>query len=175
VMMGRVFGAEGHIVLYSFGGLAVGSNQIPSWWKRILVSFAGPLAGFLFLGLILGGALFVTRYFGEVTLNPIAEAAFLDLFYINLFWGILNLLPIWPLDGGQISLNLFNRLNPDRGSYYAHGISFLIAALLAVNALVAYRGPGFIPYAPGGLYSMLLFGSLAMGSYSALQRDNHPW
>src|SRR5579859_1208651 len=50
--MGRLFGSDGHIVLYSFGGLAVGSNALDSGWKRALVSFAGPLAQFVLLGLV---------------------------------------------------------------------------------------------------------------------------
>jgi stage IV sporulation protein FB len=170
VIMGRLFGSDGHIVLYSFGGLAVGSNQIPKWWKRILVSFAGPLAGFLLLGIIL----LSVRLLGDVQMNPLAEKAIYDLIWINFAWGIFNLLPIWPLDGGQISNNLLTWLNPSRGAYFAHGISFLCAALLAVNALAATRGHSIIPYAPVGIYSMILFGSLALGSFSALQQDNRP-
>src|SRR5438045_291862 len=50
VLMGQAFGAYGHIVLDGFGGLAVGSNQLDVRWQRIAVCFAGPLAGFLFLG-----------------------------------------------------------------------------------------------------------------------------
>lgn len=171
VLVGRIFGSDGHIVLYSFGGLAVGSNQIPVWWKRILVCLAGPAAGFLFLGIILLGV----RLLGDVQLNPYADEALFDLIWINFAWGILNLLPIWPLDGGQVSHNLLNWFNPHQGSYYAHGISFLCAALLAVNALVATRGHTIIPYAPTGIWSMILFGSLALGSYTALQEDNRPW
>src|SRR3954451_7375602 len=34
VLVGRLFGSEGHIVLYSLGGLAVGSNRLPSRWQR---------------------------------------------------------------------------------------------------------------------------------------------
>ncbi len=171
VVMGRFFGTDGHIVLYSFGGLAVGSNQLPSWWKRILVCFAGPLAGFLFLGLVV----LVVYFLENVQLNPYAVAIINDLFWINLGWGILNLLPIWPLDGGQISLNLLSWLNPVRGAYYAHGISFLCAALLAVNALAGWKGHSMIPYAPEGLYATILFASLAMGSFSALQHEDNPW
>ena len=47
VLMGRLFGAEGHIVLYSFGGLAIGSKRLADRWQRIAVSFAGPLAQFI--------------------------------------------------------------------------------------------------------------------------------
>jgi stage IV sporulation protein FB len=171
VMVGRLFGSDGHIVLYSFGGLAVGSVQVPGWWKRILVCLAGPMAGFL-----LWGILQIAIYFiGDAQINPVADEAIFDLLWINLFWGIFNLLPIWPLDGGQISQNLFTRMNPSRGSYYAHGLSFLCAAALAVNALAATRAHSVIPYAPTGLYAMIMFGALAAGSYSALQQDNRPW
>ena len=44
----------GRIVLYSFGGLAVGSNRLSVRLQRILVSFAGPLAGFVFLAIVVG-------------------------------------------------------------------------------------------------------------------------
>lgn len=171
VMMGRLFGSDGHIVLYSFGGLAVGSNRLASWWKRILVCFAGPFAGFLFLGI----TLLVVYFLRKVQLNEYAVAVINNLFWINLGWGLLNLLPIWPLDGGQISNNFLSWLNPVRGAYYAHGISFLCAALLAVNALAGWKGHPMIPYAPDGLYATLLFASLAMGSFSALQQEDNPW
>ncbi len=71
--------------------------------------------------------------------------------------------------------NLLTRLHPDRGAAIAYGLSFVCAALLAVNALMAANGKGFIPYASGGMYTALLFGYLAMGSLSALQRENNPW
>jgi hypothetical protein len=35
VLMGQAFGAYGHIVLYGFGGLAVGSNQLNVRWQRV--------------------------------------------------------------------------------------------------------------------------------------------
>ena len=30
-----------------------------------------------------------------------------DLLFVNIFWGLVNLLPVFPLDGGQISRELF--------------------------------------------------------------------
>jgi stage IV sporulation protein FB len=171
VFMGRLFGSDGHVVLYSFGGLAVGSVSIPSWWKRILVCLAGPLAGFLFWG-VLFAALFFRP---AMHLNPLAVAVLSDLLFINLWWGVLNLLPILPLDGGQISYNVMTRFHPDRGEYFAFGFSFLCAALLALNAAAGFRGQAFIPYAPDGMYGVLMFGYLAMNSFQALQRNNEPW
>src|SRR5437879_6589053 len=52
VIVGQLCGSHGHIVLYAFGGLAIGSNQLADRWQRIAVCFAGPLAQFLLLGLV---------------------------------------------------------------------------------------------------------------------------
>src|SRR6516162_10157851 len=53
VFMGRLFGTDGHIVLYSFGGIAIDSNAVSSGARRALVAFAGPLAQFLLLGAVM--------------------------------------------------------------------------------------------------------------------------
>jgi len=55
-----------------------------------------------------------------------------------------------------------------------------VAALLAVNSLYAqtHHGQGFIPYIPGGgLWTMILFASLAVESYQllAMVRQAQPW
>lgn len=47
---------------------------------------------------------------------------------INIMWGILNLLPIWPLDGGQISQTVLTQVNPYQGRRWSHVISLLVAA-----------------------------------------------
>src|SRR5262249_19430237 len=52
VFAGQAFGSNGHIVLYSFGGLAIGSADASERWQRIFVMFAGPLAGFLLLAVV---------------------------------------------------------------------------------------------------------------------------
>ena len=52
VFVGRFFGSRGHIVLYSFGGLAVGSKALASRWQRIAVSLAGPLVQLLLFGIL---------------------------------------------------------------------------------------------------------------------------
>src|SRR5436309_653190 len=89
VLMGRVFGSWGYIVLYSFGGLAVGSSNVRRWWQRVLVSLAGPGAGFVLLALVIAIVL-VT----PATLNPTMLVICSDLIAINLFWGLINLLPV---------------------------------------------------------------------------------
>lgn len=179
IFMGRCFGTDGYIVLYSFGGLAVGSNNVPYRWQRIAVSFAGPLAQLILYGCL--RLLVRQESVAEALLNNrmllVTVALLLD---INLYWPLLNLLPVWPLDGGQISREVFSAINPRQGLRWSLGLSVLCAGLLAVNALFAMNGKPLIPYFDGGMWTLVLFGSLALSSYQALQQlgqyddDNTP-
>jgi stage IV sporulation protein FB len=202
VFMGRLFGTDGHIVLYSFGGLAIGSNALSNGAKRALVSFAGPLAQFLLLGVVM---LVIYYFIAPAPLRPlltldwslydrlhwmlleqqmVVQRFFSGMLFINLFWPLLNLLPIWPLDGGQISRELCVGVAGERGVSLSLGISLLLAGLLAVNALMTIRrddgtpfigsGKPLIPLvggllAGGGVFMALLFGLLAIQSLQMLQ------
>ncbi len=210
VWMGQAFGTRGHIVLYSFGGLAIGSNALSQWWKRVLVSLAGPFAGFAFLALVFVVVRFAMPsqfdlyiaslkvfFLGPQSLNPtemkqLPEIAtlfqvptlqwmtFLFLFQINLFWGFLNLLPIWPLDGGQVSRDILGHLIPQQGFQIALVISLVVAGSLAINAVLGEtQNRTFIPFAPRGFYIAIMFGLLAFQSFQLLQQRSHdphdPW
>jgi Zn-dependent protease len=179
VFVGSLFGSHGHIVLYSFGGLAIGSSDLPNRWQRIAVFLGGPLAQFLLWGLIV----LVVRNLATQGLRQVpdlAEMALLQLWWINLAWPVLNLLPIWPLDGGKISRELFDWLLPRGGIRVALGLSVLTAGLLAVNSLAATYGRPLIPYLYWpGLYSVLFFGLFAWSNFQELQqmapRRRGPW
>jgi Zn-dependent protease len=191
--MGRLFGSDGYIVLYSFGGLAVGSNAQSDGWKRGLVSFAGPLAQFLLLGvvvLVLWFGFFPPEQRTLITTqenvywmfrallqlsvrNPLLLRFFQAMVFINLFWPLLNLLPIWPLDGGHIAREACVGAFGQRGLRVSLGVSLVVAALLAVNALVALKGEPFIPYIgqlfAGGWFMVLFFAMFAVQSLQMLQ------
>src|SRR5262249_53223080 len=156
-------GADSHIVLYSFGGLAIGSNALSSRWKRIAVAFAGPLAGFLFYGLLWVGGYF--RLFEGWPIHAVMAVVFLK--NINLYWGLINLLPVWPLDGGQISRELFVWGTPGKGVRASLAISVTVGALVAVDAAAGYNDATFIPYIlpTGGWYCGGLFALLAFSNY----------
>ncbi len=197
VLAYRAFGAQGQIVLYGFGGLAISYQPLRSRWQRIAVSFAGPWAGFVFLGVVIwltsvlapdvfADLVFeIKRRFGLHELRPRVESspyvyeAVLDLFWINLLWGLLNLLPIWPLDGGHISRELFEGFVPANGTRIALGLSGVVAGLLALNSLMAMSGRPLLPFfSRGDLYLVLLFGLLAVGSFQAMQQipsSSRPW
>jgi membrane-associated protease RseP (regulator of RpoE activity) len=196
VWMGQAFGSHGHIVLYGFGGLAIGSNHLESRWHRIAVSFAGPLAGFVFLGIIFGILWIANRdgcefYLLIVGINlglpldgnffvdarppmwhPFVKAAISNLIFINLFWGLMNLLPVWPLDGGQISRDAWMGVSPEAGLTRSLGLSMLVAGLLAIHCFLVMIGKQLLPFALpiGGVYPAILFAVLALQSFQLLQQ-----
>jgi stage IV sporulation protein FB len=194
VWMGQVFGSRGHIVLYGFGGLAIGSNQLDHRWQRIAVCFAGPLAGFVFLGVLflvlrtwdadafplylamakqdLGLPTENVAEMGlvRVPLNPLLLMTVSFLIFINLMWGLVNLLPIWPLDGGQISRDLCEALWPGWGLTRSLGLSMVIAGLLAVHCFLVVMGRQLVPLQIGSVYTAILFAILAVQSYQLLQQ-----
>src|SRR6266851_2488877 len=132
VFMGRFFGSDGHIVLYGFGGLAIGSNHLEKRWQRIAVSFAGPLAEFVLLGVVLlvGYSIGIGT---EAKVSKALQFLYNQLVWVNSFWALVNLLPIWPLDGGMISRELFQSIMPESGT-----VSSLIASMLVAGTLVCF-------------------------------------
>ncbi|MFM7149988.1 MAG: site-2 protease family protein, partial [Gemmataceae bacterium] len=167
VWMGNLFGARSHIVLHGMGGLAVGAGNCPHHWQRILVSAAGPVIQLL----LWGGLVLLIRYlFGPGEMTPIRFLIGL-LLMINLYWPILNLLPILPLDGGQILRDLAMWISPRKGLLFALYVSFLVSAALAINALAGINQKAFIPYAPVGQYTLILFGMFAVGSWQMIQAE----
>jgi Zn-dependent protease len=196
VFMFRVCGTSAKVVLYAFGGLAIPIRPLYDRWQRIAVSFAGPLAGFLVVLAIAAGLAMtdmerlmaavehVLAMFGKVPrrstylgLPPLVEETVYTLIYINLFWGLLNLLPIWPLDGGHISRDFLDGFMPGgQGVRAALGISLVLAAVLAIHCLAATRGLTLIPFLPGfgGGYTAVMFGLLAVESFQLLQQQSSP-
>ena len=174
IWMGKLFGTDGYIVLYSFGGLAVGSNDVRYRWQRILVSLAGPA-----IQLVLWLGLHAVVYFGGaawlVRQPDLVVDLYDQLWYINLFWPLLNLLPVWPLDGGQVCREVCSIFSSRDGQRVSLMVSVGVAGLLAVNGFMGANGRGFLPYVPAGRYTGFLFAMLAFKSWMLLQRSNSPW
>jgi stage IV sporulation protein FB len=176
IFMGRLFGSDGHIVLYSFGGLAVPYHHLESRWQRIAVSFAGPLIQLVLAAALIGAG--VWAGWKGYEFSEKVEFVWWELLLINVAWPILNLFPIWPLDGGKISRELATWISPAQGVRASLLLSVGVAGVLAAHALATHFGHPFIPFLPGGgIYTALLFGSLAFGSYQALSqiRRPEPW
>src|SRR5262249_45286488 len=80
------------------------------------------------------------------------------LVLINVFWGFINLLPVWPLDGGRVSEIVFSYFNPRDGARWGHILSLLVAALTALFALSRSE-----------MFLTVFFGYFAFANYQILQ------
>jgi Zn-dependent protease len=175
ILAGQAFGRPGYIVLYSFGGLAIGDFQVPRRWQRIVISLSGPAAGFVLLGVVwfIKNHLLtqVDQQFWKQrpTLALGVFTGYLMLWWINLVWGIVNLLPIWPLDGGHVSREIFSALFPGNGLRLSLGLSFVLAGLGALYILLTLYNPDLPHFGLGSGINALFLGLLALQSFQLLQ------
>ena len=126
----RHYNLPSEIRLWGMGGLTISGYALPPR-KSIVVSLAGPG-----LGIPVAIAVMVIRPW-----LPQADPLWTivnDLVTINLFWGLLNLLPLGGLDGGNIVTNLFVLGLGERGR--RPGLVLVAICSLAIAALAAAIG-----------------------------------
>jgi len=128
----RLFGMSPQILLYSMGGLTSWTDEKGiSHAKRVAISLAGPFAGFLF-----GGIVFLSEYkFPDLFADQFGKQTFFDLMFVNLGWGIFNLLPILPLDGGNVAYSIEQMVTKKSNGVITRALSLLIAAGVGLWAL----------------------------------------
>jgi len=166
----RLYRVDASIVLTMLAGLTVPSSSLAGRWQRVFVSLAGPGAGFLLAAAI---------YFIPGPGLPKHVSILLSfLFFINLYWGVINLLPVWPLDGGKVSQELCTFFSWRHGRRISLEISLLVAGLIVAYSLVCEMHlltdlisqlPRWFPR--GTFWTAILFGLLAYQSYQQLQSE----
>jgi Zn-dependent protease len=124
------------ITLRWMGGFTAWGGAVPNLTRpqRILISFAGPFAGFL-----LAGAVFALEKLVPSVgyAHPALTLALDYLWAVNVWWGVFNLAPMIPLDGGHI---LEQALGPKRVRLTA------VISLLCGGALAAWAFSRQMPY-----------------------------
>ena len=189
----RYFGIDSHIVLYWMGGLAIPGGGMGAWNggrtkslnpnEQIVVSLAGPVAGLLLGGFfvllafaITGSVRFV--WFGPIpmftyTSAGILESVPLDLFVrasiiINIVLNLFNLLPVYPLDGGQIARQLFVKADSYTGARNSMILSMAVAVFIALISLNQKD-----------TFMAMFFGFMAWSNYQTLAQGGgggrRPW
>jgi Zn-dependent protease len=122
-LVGRSFGLTPSIQLYTMGGLTSWTeNRRLSPIKSIAISLAGPGAGFLF-----GGIIFLAAP-GSAG-SPLLTQTVKDLLFVNFWWGLINLLPILPLDGGNVVRSLEELITRKPAAIFSRAVSLLFAGL----------------------------------------------
>lgn len=155
-LMMRWFGKSSYIVLYHFGGLAIPENY-GAWrgrfrrspWEQIAISAAGPFLQLAFGILVAAIAIGMGYRIGETEylLSAVVElphgrspenAVLMGLIdsavYTSIFWAILNLVPVLPLDGGRIAQELIAMYGNTSGQREATVLSIVVAAGIALWA-----------------------------------------
>ncbi len=174
----RYFGQDTQVVLYHFGGLT-----IPSMWgnrgartpqQQFLVSAAGPFAQLMFVSLMIAffkmagysvpfpissiGMKF-GLYEGNEINSPLLFAVVSFLIHINIFWPILNLIPVPPLDGGQMVREGLLSFGVTDAARIANIIGVGVGGVIAWNAYI--RGQPFLG---------IMFAMLAISCYQSISR-----
>ena len=181
----RMYGLHPSITLYGMGGVTThnwaqpfGVRPVLGPLEQIAISLAGPMAGFLLAGAICGGIVLSRHqlliHFGLpfginiLPLDIIGSLLMTDLIrlilFISIFWGLVNLLPVYPLDGGQIARELLMLFSPRDGFRLSLILSVMVGVLLALVGWVLWKS----------IFAALLFGFLAYQSFAILQGYSGP-
>lgn len=186
----RLFGCPANIVLYMMGGLAIGPFNQARSWQRMIIILAGPLAGFALYGLVIVlDRYWFTETFHVARFDPPFDYAIRFFKYFNLMWSCLNLIPVLPLDGGQLMQEVCTALAPRRGFIWALNVSLVAAGLIVFYCVLALmrnrpesppeerlfwpRFTEIVSMPDGGLsplFALLFFGLLAVQNFMALQQ-----
>lgn len=129
----EAFGYETDITLFHFGGFArfdPGFHLPP--YRSFLITLAGPSAGFALAAVTF--AVMVGLDLSRQTLHEYMAAAMYNLLWINIVWGVFNLLPLLPLDGGKLMEATLGLLGVRAATDWALKISVVVGALCAFGA-----------------------------------------
>jgi stage IV sporulation protein FB len=130
-VVGRLYGSPTSIVLHGMGGLTFrNGGRYPSARQDILISLAGSATEIILLGI---PAYVITHNNPMLFFTSFGWYVFFwDLMWVSLGWGIINLLPILPLDGGNIAITLLRRTRTDDPDTAARVLSVGTALALAI-------------------------------------------
>lgn len=125
------------ITLLPIGGLAMFEDLPREPYKEIRIALAGPAANFV-LALWLGVLLLVVNPTGLLRPGISAAALLPSLFWANLYIGLFNLIPAYPLDGGRVlRAGLARRRDYIDATRLAAGIGQFFSLLFILAGLVA--------------------------------------
>lgn len=177
----RRFGGHPWITLHGIGGLASCDDCDDRPRSRILIALAGPAAGFGFAALVIAALALTGRLqgfewsplpvrwalIGQATVDPTTETFALApvdylifaLLQVNIFWGLVNLIPVYPLDGGQVMRELCTITRPRQGIVLSLRISVAAGSIMALVGL----------FVMDSFYVAAMFAYLAFMSYRTLQ------
>lgn len=158
-LVARHYNLTPGILLHGMGGVC-GHQPAKRDLHDILIILAGPGAGFALAGLTFLAQLFLPA---SVTQNPDAALLLQYSLYVNVAWSIFNMIPLWPLDGGQLFKIIAAKFFGATGEKATH----ILGMILAVGGAFVYSR-----YLGGGMYMVFLGLMLAFDNYQRLRMIN---
>ncbi|HUJ26880.1 MAG TPA: M50 family metallopeptidase [Myxococcales bacterium] len=163
-IVGKLYGGAPEIHLQAFGGVTFPRlRSRPGPGRQFILSLAGPV-----FGLLLGVAAFALLRTMPPSRGSPTDWTMHQFLQVSIIWAVFNLLPILPLDGGNMLLAFLEGVRKRPSIVLASWLSFFMA--LAVGALVTLEF-GFDPFL------ILWFGLFAfqnLGRARAARVDEQP-
>src|SRR5688572_10382544 len=128
------FGAS-QIILGGMGGVTINARRARPW-QDMLISVAGPFSSFALGFGVWGITLFAPQYRNDAMLQALLPT----LVYANIGWGLFNLIPTPPLDGGHATRDFFRMFLSERTAFIvATWIAIVIGGAIAVYFFAVQR------------------------------------
>lgn len=160
-----LFGQKTRIELAAFGGFTYREGRKLKLWEEFLVVLNGPIAGFL---------LFLIAYtiYRHVTIETQSLLFVVKFTFVaNLFWTVINLVPVLPLDGGHLLSIILEAIFGFKGVK----IAIVTGLVVAVGISISFFALGM--FLIGALFLILTFESFRSLRYYKIftekDRDNH--
>lgn len=138
------------IVLGGMGGYTT-SNRLRDAqpWKDLVISLAGPISNFVLA--VVAIAIYLNLPVAQS--DKMLQVLLPWMYSASIMWGIFNLIPVPPLDGGHATRSFFNMFLPDRKSFViATWIALIVGGAVAIWAFTARQ------FFVGFILMMMLFG-----------------
>lgn len=152
----KLFGQSPRIELVALGGLTYHNGQNLPFWKQFFIVLNGPVFGFLLV--VLATILLQIPALAQGMVGSILSLTRI----VNLFWTIVNLLPVMPLDGGQLLRIVLEGIFGLKGFKYSIVVSMLLALAISVFFFLTQA------FLIGALFFLLAF-----QSYDTYRRTRH--
>jgi len=139
------FGAS-HIILGGMGGVTINQRRARPW-QDLLISLSGPAASF--------GLMFLSAWVANHTAIAQTDRMLIVLlpamYWANQWWGIFNLIPVPPLDGGHATREFFRIFLTERNAFIVSiwiaivcGSGAAVVAFLTRNFFIAFYIAWFV-------------------------------
>ncbi len=142
----KMFGRKPRIELVAMGGITYHDGEKLPFWKQFLITLDGPI-----FGLILA---FAAGFAQVVITTPALKTILLQTYLINIFWTVINLVPVLPLDGGQLLRIGLEKWFDYKGLRY----TFLVSGIIALSASLFFFA--FQQFLPGAIFFLFAFENL---------------